>query len=136
MKGTIPIIGCSLLVTPLLTVLGFLLIHHWTHPRPEESPPPPPSPAPFTDLETAIAARGWSPHWKVHQPPDIPGPYRLLPGTVTVGTSPLYHATISHPDATGKPVAPIELRGNPEFAQMAIHLETADGRITGAILKR
>jgi hypothetical protein len=33
-------------------------------------------------------------------------------------------------------VAPIELHGEENFAQLALHLETADGQITGVVLKR
>lgn len=94
------------------------------------------SPAPFTDLEEAIATRGWHPGWVVHQRPDLPGPYRVVHGTFIVGNDPTYQAVSSCRDQSGNLVAPIELRGDPDFVQMAVHLETADGRITGCILRR
>lgn len=133
MKGICQVIGCSLLGAAMLSGLGVLLAHQMV-PRPAEPASHPP--APFTDLESAIARKGFSPDWKVHRRPDLPGPYRLVGLTFSIGTNPDESVVVSHPDATGRPVAPIELRGHPDFAQMAIHLEPPDGRITGAVLKR
>jgi hypothetical protein len=103
-----------------------------TDTRAPDSPPD----VPFTDLETAIAREGFSPEWVVHRRPDIPGPYRVVGLTFTIGNDPSNQAVVWHTDATGRSVAPIELRGNTEFNQMAVHLETADGQITGVVLKR
>ena len=142
MKVSWSIIASIFLGVILASSLGILLGLRMAGFRPEEpgsAPIPAPSndsePAPFADLETAIAAEGWDPNWKVYRRPDLPGPYRVVGFTFSIGASPLYHAIVSHTDPHGRFITPIELVGNPEFAQMAVHLETADGRITGVILK-
>ena len=145
MNGTCSTIGVSLLVTALLSGLGVVFAQHMVGPLPQEASSPDPinddiaainSTGPFADLETAIAAKGWSADWKIYLRPDLPGPYRLVGPTISIGSGAINHAVVIHRNADGQDVVPIELIGHPDFAQMAMHLETLDGRITGAVLKR
>ena len=112
--------------------LAALLVYRGPWSRP---PRPDPPPAPFAELEEVIAREGWD-RWEVHVPPDLPGPYRRLLGTFSIGANPEARATAAVRDRAGRVVAPVELRGRPDFAQMAVHLETPDGRVTSAVLRR
>lgn len=89
----------------------------------------------FTDLDSAIRARGWHPEWRVHQQPDLPGPYRILDGTISVGNDPNYAMGIRFKNRSGESIA-VDLKGHPDYFQMAIGLEVPDGRYTTAILRR
>lgn len=126
------VVGGALLGTTLLVGAGLLVARSIVGPRYVH----PTAAVPFTDLETAIAARGWHPKWVVHQQPSLPGPYRVLIGTSTIPNDPTYKTVFVHRDKEGNEVAPIELRGHADFIQMAVHLETADGQITGTVLRR
>jgi len=132
-RGAWPIVGYSLLAAVLPSGLFVLLANHIV---PRRETPDPPTSVPFTDLASAIARGGFSPDWKMHRQPELPGPYRLIGLTCTLGANRDEATVVSHIDPAGRPVAPIELRGHPDFAQMAVHLETPDGRVTGAVLRR
>jgi hypothetical protein len=133
MKGWV-FVGCSLLGAVVFASACAELVSHIAGPRPQLRPTS--APRPFTSLEAAIAAEGWHPAWVVDRQPNLPGPFRVVGLTFTIGDDPIYQEVVWHRDAVGNRAAPIELRGRSGFYQMAVHLETTDGRITGAVLKR
>jgi hypothetical protein len=101
-----------------------------------KSPQPSTEPLPFVELEEVIAREGWDPRWEIHVRPDKPGPYRRVGGSISIAANPLYWSKTSYRTDNGQLIAPLELRGTTDYEQLTIHLETADGQITGAILKR
>ena len=127
MRGTVSAIGFAMLTAGLLSALGFLIASSVTGPRSEARAH---APDPFLGLEEAIAASGTHPDWEIHRAPELPGPYRVVGPALPIGADPARWNTLVFRGVT------VELQGREEFCQMAIYLETPDGEITGAVLKR
>ena len=90
------------------------------------------APTQFTDLDTALApvkAYGW----ELASPPKREGPYRLLPGgPILAGEGLVSRLT----NEQGVVEEEVKLQGIEGYDQAVVHLETADGKKTIAVLKR
>ncbi|QEL20942.1 hypothetical protein [Limnoglobus roseus] len=89
----------------------------------------------FVDLDTAVAA-DTKQGWEILTRPVHPGPYRRLPGGSVIGRSEKEGVNVRVRDATGAVLEDVQLKGNPDYEQTVVYLETLDSRQTMAVLKR
>ena len=89
---------------------------------------------PFTDLETALAQEAPL-GWELHRPPQLHGPYRMVPGGSLYDHKSKATVTSRITDDEGRVLEEVRLEAT-EFDQLVVFLETLHGRRTIAVLKR